>query len=225
MFHVMSTWSPTLTFSSTAGSMTRRTYFHPFGPTKVMDDAILSMESIVAVIVLCKAVVPPGRTSCPATVVAIAVIDRCLARWLQSHDDVGVVGRLHLIPDLDFVEPRRALGHVQRHELAVGRLDVHAAPGMVDRLHGTLDGDRRCWQRFDLRPAGKEITKLNANAPRIAVFIRFMLLLLSVLPSSSMVSMVFLGPESNSPRRLHSRFEPIQRIRADASLAEKSTRR
>jgi hypothetical protein len=33
---IMSTWSPTLILSSTVGSTTRRLYFHPFGPVKVV---------------------------------------------------------------------------------------------------------------------------------------------------------------------------------------------
>src|SRR6516162_6885421 len=33
---VMSAWSPTLILSSTVRSATRRLYFHPFGPVKVL---------------------------------------------------------------------------------------------------------------------------------------------------------------------------------------------
>jgi hypothetical protein len=35
---VMSTWSPTLSLSSTAGSTTPRLYFHSFGPTRPAQD-------------------------------------------------------------------------------------------------------------------------------------------------------------------------------------------
>jgi hypothetical protein len=38
VFQVMSTLSPGLILSSTAGSTTRRSHFHPFGPVKVIDD-------------------------------------------------------------------------------------------------------------------------------------------------------------------------------------------
>src|SRR5678816_2136726 len=51
VFQVMSIRSPTLTLSNTVGSTTRRLYFHPFGPTKVIDDALLSMSAMLAVIV------------------------------------------------------------------------------------------------------------------------------------------------------------------------------
>src|SRR6516165_6373213 len=71
---VMSTWSPTLTLSSTVGSMTRRLYFHPFGPVKVIDDALLSIPVIVVVITLSWDAVPPGRSPCPAVVVPVAVL-------------------------------------------------------------------------------------------------------------------------------------------------------
>src|SRR6516225_7958729 len=71
---VMSTWSPTLILSSTLGSTTRRLYFHPFGPVKVIDDAFLSMALIAAVIVLSTSAVPPGRASCPAVEVVVAVL-------------------------------------------------------------------------------------------------------------------------------------------------------
>ena len=50
VFQMMSTLSPTLTLSNTAGSMTRRLYFHPFGASKVADDAPLSMATMLAVI-------------------------------------------------------------------------------------------------------------------------------------------------------------------------------
>src|ERR1700730_14146853 len=77
VFQVMSTLSPTLTLSSTVGSTICRGYFHPFGPTKVIADAFLSMASIVAVIVLWTDALP--RSGGPGL-----RIDRCLARRLQS---------------------------------------------------------------------------------------------------------------------------------------------
>jgi len=70
---VMSTLSPTLTLSSTAGSTTRRLYFHPFGPVKVIDCALLSMELIVAVIVFSTAAVPQV-SPCPAVVMPVDVV-------------------------------------------------------------------------------------------------------------------------------------------------------
>src|SRR5688572_16256749 len=69
----MSTASPILTFSNTAGSTTWRLYFQPSGPTKVIDEVFLSIESTVAVTVRCTAVVPPGRTSCPIVEVLLPV--------------------------------------------------------------------------------------------------------------------------------------------------------
>jgi len=70
----MSTWSPTLTLSSTLGSTTRRLYFHPFGPVKAIDDALLSMALTVTVIVLSMVAVPPGRSLCPAVVAPVALL-------------------------------------------------------------------------------------------------------------------------------------------------------
>src|SRR6516162_6828081 len=70
----MSTWSPTLSLSSRVGSTTRRSYFHPFGPVKEIDDALLSIALIVAVIVLSWDAVPPGRSPCPAVEVRVAVL-------------------------------------------------------------------------------------------------------------------------------------------------------
>src|ERR1700730_6015177 len=70
VFQVMSTLSPTSTLSSTVGSTICRLYF---GPVKVIDDALLSIASTVAVIVLCTDAVPPGRASCPAVVVPVCV--------------------------------------------------------------------------------------------------------------------------------------------------------
>src|SRR5271168_2656019 len=69
----MSTLSPTLTLSNTVGSTICRLYFHPFGPTKVIDDAFLSIAAMVAVIVLCTDAVPPGRSPCPAVEVPVCV--------------------------------------------------------------------------------------------------------------------------------------------------------
>ena len=63
--HVMSTLSPTFTFSRMVGSTTRRLYFHPFGPTKLTDEVFLSIALMVAVIVLCAAALPPGCVDCP----------------------------------------------------------------------------------------------------------------------------------------------------------------
>src|SRR6516162_4284770 len=71
---VMSTWSPTLSFSSPVGSTTRRLYFHPFGPVNVIDDAFLSIPVMVAVITLSWDAVPPGRSPCPAVVVPVVVL-------------------------------------------------------------------------------------------------------------------------------------------------------
>jgi hypothetical protein len=49
-------------------------------------------------------------------------IDRDLARRLQSRRD-GVAKRdRYLVPDLEFIEPRRAGGQVDDLELAIGRL-------------------------------------------------------------------------------------------------------
>ena len=81
---VMSPWSPTptLILSSTVGSTTRRSYFHPFGPVKVIDCALLSMALIVTVIVLSSDAVPPGRSPCPAVEVPV---DRKSTRLNSSH--------------------------------------------------------------------------------------------------------------------------------------------
>ena len=54
--------------------MTRRLYFHPFGPVKLIDDALLSIPVIVAVITLSWDAVPPGRSPCPAVVAPVAVL-------------------------------------------------------------------------------------------------------------------------------------------------------
>ena len=70
----MSTSAPTLTLSSTVRSTTRRLYFHPFKPVKVIDDALLSIPLIDAVIVLSTDAVPPGRSPCPAVELPVAVL-------------------------------------------------------------------------------------------------------------------------------------------------------
>src|SRR4029077_14983452 len=73
VFQVMSTLSPTLTLSNTVGSTICRLYFQPFGPEKVIEDALLSIASTVTVIVLCTVAVPPGRVCWPAVVVVLPV--------------------------------------------------------------------------------------------------------------------------------------------------------
>ncbi len=50
----------TLTCLSASLSRTRRLYFHPFGPLKVIDGTLASMASTVAVMVRCAPSVPPG---------------------------------------------------------------------------------------------------------------------------------------------------------------------
>ena len=122
--------------------MTRRLYFHPFGPVKLIDDALLSIPVIVAVITLSWDAVPPGR-SCPAVVVPVAVFNRRLARRLQSRRDGVVIGDRHLVPDLEFIEPLRTCGHVDRLELAIRRLEVHHALIKIDGLYGPRKGDGR----------------------------------------------------------------------------------
>lgn len=57
---VMSTLSPTFTFSIAFLSATRELYFQPFGPLNVMDSTLGSRAVMVAVIVRCVAAVPPG---------------------------------------------------------------------------------------------------------------------------------------------------------------------
>ena len=133
-------------------------------------------------------------------------IDRCLARRLQSHDDVVVIRRRHLVPDLEFVEPLRALGHVDRHELAVGRLDVHAALGVIDRLHGARNGEVCVGSSLTCAQPGKERAKTNPDALRIAVT-GFMLSLLSgslwrsiTLSLGVIASLIFLSISFPPPR-------------------------
>src|SRR5262249_50299676 len=46
----------------------------------------------------------------------VSLVDRWLARLLHLHDDLVVVRRLHLVSDLEFAEPLRALGHVEPNE-------------------------------------------------------------------------------------------------------------
>jgi hypothetical protein len=48
-------------------------YFQPCGPVKVIDGVVGSMAEIVAVIVTCLALVPPGRT-CSEPVVPLALL-------------------------------------------------------------------------------------------------------------------------------------------------------
>src|SRR4029453_9932865 len=57
------------TFEST----TWRLYFHPFGPTKVIDAAPFSTAATGPVIPLCLGAGPPGRASSPMEEVELAV--------------------------------------------------------------------------------------------------------------------------------------------------------
>src|SRR6185436_11716363 len=57
----MSNLSPTFTVSRAVGSCTLDVYFQPFGPVNVTDGVLGSTAVIVAVIVTCLALVPPGR--------------------------------------------------------------------------------------------------------------------------------------------------------------------
>ena len=66
----MSTLSPTFTLASASVSCTFDVYFQPFGPVKVIDGASGSMAVIVAVIVTCLALVPPG-SACSEPVVPV----------------------------------------------------------------------------------------------------------------------------------------------------------
>ena len=58
----MSTLSPTFALARACVSCTLDVYFQPFGPVKVIDGVFGSMAVIVAEIVRCLALVPPGRT-------------------------------------------------------------------------------------------------------------------------------------------------------------------
>ena len=70
-------------------------------------------------------------------------INRRLAPRLQSRRDGVVIGDRHLVPDLEFIEPLRTCGHVDRLELAIRRLDVHHALIKIDGLYGPRKGDGR----------------------------------------------------------------------------------
>ena len=81
-------------------------------------------------------------------------IDHGLARWLESRGDGIVIRDRHLVPDLELIEPLRAFRNVDRLELAIGRLDVHDASGMIDGLDGARKSDGLRRQRSgELRPA------------------------------------------------------------------------
>src|SRR4051812_2451472 len=58
--HVMSTLSPTFTLPRAALSSTFDEYFQPFGPVNVIEGSAGSIAVIVAVIVRCRALAPPG---------------------------------------------------------------------------------------------------------------------------------------------------------------------
>src|SRR6516164_9108196 len=150
----MSTRSPTLSLSSTVGSTTRRWYFQPFGPVKETDDALLSMALIVTVIVLSSDAVPPGRSPCPAVEVPVAVLTGASPGGFSLADTV-LLYVIDTLSDLELIEPLRGWGYVDRLELALGRLNVHDALGMIDGLDGARKGDGLCRERSGLRPAGQ----------------------------------------------------------------------
>ena len=125
VFQVMSTLSPTLTLSSTVGSTTCRLYFHPFGPTKVIDDAFLSIASTVVVIVLCVTAVPPGRASCPIVEAVLPVSTAASPGGFSLAETVLLYVTDTLSPTLSSLNRVALCGHVDRLELAIGRLDVH----------------------------------------------------------------------------------------------------
>ena len=104
VFQVMSTLSPGLIFSSTVGSTTRRSYFHPFGPTKAIDDAFLSTALMVAVIVLSMASVPPGRSPCPAVEVLFSVLTGAPPGGFSLADTV-------LLYEIDTLSPTLSLSN------------------------------------------------------------------------------------------------------------------
>ena len=70
----MSTLSPTFTLASAPLSCTLEVSYQPFGPVKVIDGRAGSMAVIVAVIVRCRALVPPGRTCSEGVVPFVAVL-------------------------------------------------------------------------------------------------------------------------------------------------------
>src|SRR4030095_7089293 len=69
----MSTLSPTFTLARASVFCHLDVYFQPFGPVKVIDGVFGSMAVIVAVIVTCLALVPPGRT-CSEPVVPLVLL-------------------------------------------------------------------------------------------------------------------------------------------------------
>src|SRR6476620_5989624 len=66
----MSTLSPTFTLARASVSCTLDVYFNPLGPVNVIDGTAVSIAEIVAVIVVCLALVPPGRV-CSEPVVPV----------------------------------------------------------------------------------------------------------------------------------------------------------
>ena len=105
------------------------------------------MAVIVAVIVRCLALVPPGRT-CSEPVVALALLIHVrLAGPLQPDDDVLVVPGVDLVADLDLREPLDVRPGDDRHEGAIRFLERDRAARGFDRLddarlrsHLRLDG-------------------------------------------------------------------------------------
>jgi hypothetical protein len=79
-------------------------------------------------------------------------VDGRLARRLEARVDVVVVRHLQLVPHLELVEALGARGHVDGDELAIGRLDIHGAIVLVDRLYGAGNGDGLFRELFHLRP-------------------------------------------------------------------------
>ena len=132
----MSTLSPTFTLARASVSCTLDEYFQPFGPVKVIDGTSGSMAVIVAVIVTCLALVPPGRTCSEPVVPLVAAHHVRLAGPLHPDDDVLVIPNVDLVADLELREPRDVRPGDGRHEGPVRFLESDRAGRGVDRLDG-----------------------------------------------------------------------------------------
>ena len=91
---------------------------------------------MVAVIVLCTTAVPPGRACCPAVEVALPVSTSASPGGFTLAETLLLYVIDTLSPTLSSLNRVALCGHVDRLELAIGRLDVHDALGVIDGLHG-----------------------------------------------------------------------------------------
>jgi hypothetical protein len=125
--------------SKIVGSTTRRLYFHPFGPTKLIDDASLSIALMVAVIVLCTTPMPPGRVDCPILEPWTSAATGASPGGFSLAVTVLLYVTVTLSPTLS--SSKRFAFLVDRLELAIVSLDVDDPLVKIDTLYRARKSD------------------------------------------------------------------------------------